>query len=463
MIGLSFRQAAKPVPQPDAGSAERFRRAEEQRLLTAVERLIATQNLEAADLPDGPLQDALRGLLKRRHQDRCSDLGNMAALAKQASEAAINVGWTTYDVGQVADSAQTIASATEEMVASIAQVADTSEAAGGTAEVARTAMSACLSELRQVRQAMQAIDARTTQIDERLGVLQGAVAQIGTMAGTIAGISGQTNLLALNATIEAARAGQAGKGFAIVAAEVKALSAQTAKSTDEIRTWLGTLQAEMSQIANAVNESRTAVVSGAATVEKLGACVEEADAGIRQTSDLNRALADTLSQQRQATQEIAQNVQGIAEKATKTRGEIASITDRLVKAEATAQMAVDAIEDMGPIYQLVRLPVDVGAWKRRLANILLGQAAPEQTAAFMRDQATPALAMQLKGSAAEQHSAFVRFAKAEQTAQTEAARMVAALAEKDWDTGTLSYRAVEAAMVDMLKEADALMAAYQGP
>ncbi|MCJ2049363.1 methyl-accepting chemotaxis protein [Methylobacterium sp. J-070] len=461
MIGLSFRQSAKPSIQPDTGSADRLRRAEEQRLLTAVERLAATQDLTIADLPEGPLREVLSRLLTRGRRERYTHLGALASVAHEASEAAINVGWTTHDVGQVAGSAQTIASATEEMVASIAQVADTSEAAGSSAEAARTAMLACLGELQQVRQAMQAIDARTAQIDERMSVLQGAVAQIGTMAGTIAGISGQTNLLALNATIEAARAGAAGKGFAIVAAEVKALSAQTAKSTDEIRTWLGTLQTEMSQIAHAVSDSRAAVIAGSATVEKLGACVEEADASIRQTSDLNRALADTLGQQRLATQEIAQNVQGIAEKATKTRGEIASITARLVAAEATALKALDAADETAPAYQLVRLPGDVGAWKRRLANILLGQAAPDTTAAAMRDQSAPELAVQLKDTAVEQRPAFTRFVRAEQLALTEAAQMIAALAKRDWETGTPAFSAASEAMAGMLVAASELTVAHQ--
>lgn len=161
MIGLSFRQSAKPSLQPEPSSAERVRRAEEQRLLAAVERLAATQNLTVADLPDGPLQDVFSRLLTSARRDRHTHLGALANVAHEASEAAINVGWTTHDVGQVADSAQTIASATEQMVASIAQVADTSEAAGSSAETARTAMLACLGELQQVRQAMQAIDART--------------------------------------------------------------------------------------------------------------------------------------------------------------------------------------------------------------------------------------------------------------------------------------------------------------
>lgn len=203
------------------------------------------------------------------------------------------------------------------------------------------------------------------------------------------------------------------------------------------------------------------MVSGAVTVEKLGACVEDADAGIRQTSDLNRALADTFSQQSLATQEIARNVQGIAEKATKTRGEIASITERLIKAEATAQSALDAVEDTAPVYQLVRLPVDVGAWKRRLAGILLGQAAPEKAAGFMRNRAAPALAAQLKGTAFEHHPAVVRFAQAEQVAHTEAVRMLAALSKKDWDTGTPAFNAASDAMASMLTAADELIATYQ--
>ena len=125
-------------------------------------------------------------------------------------------------------------------------------------------------------------------------------------------------------------------------------------------------------------------------------------------------------------------------------------------------MALDAVGDTSPAYQLARLPVDVGAWKRRLANILLGQAAPEMVATYMRGQATPALALQLKGTAFEKHPAFMRLAKAEQAAQAEAAQMITALGKKDWDTGTPAYRAVEAAMAEMLKAADELMAAHQG-
>ncbi|AWN41395.1 methyl-accepting chemotaxis protein [Methylobacterium durans] len=434
--------AAPPAPRDD------------ERLLSAMERLIASQRLAVADLPPGPVADALQRLEASRGESRLRDLADLARLAKEASEAAINVGWTTYDVGQIANSSQTIASATEEMVASIAQVAETSESAGLRAHAAQAAMTICLRDVHQTREAMQAIHDRTMQIDERMKVLQGAVAQIGTMAATIAGISGQTNLLALNATIEAARAGEAGRGFAVVAAEVKALSGQTAKSTEEIRSWLGTLQAEMSLIADAVNESRDAVAGGSAIVAELGTRIAEAETGITETSSLTQALAQTLGQQRTATEEIARNVQDIAEKSAKTRTEIDSITERLVKTESSAQMTLDAVEEAAPVYPLVRLPADIGTWKRRLARILAGFAPAEAAAAAMRVGETVRLSQILAQGPESGHPAFSAFSRAEETALREAEQMVRAIARSDWDAGTPAFRAASKAMKDMLDAAD---------
>ncbi|WP_336485733.1 methyl-accepting chemotaxis protein [Methylobacterium nigriterrae] len=451
-------QRRPPVEAGDAFAVSAPSQAE-QRLVAALERLVAGQALAVDDLPPGPARDALQRLAAMRLQDRFGDLADSARLAKEASEAAINVGWTTYDVGQIAGSSQTIASATEEMVASIAQVAETSESAGAKSHAAEAAMTACLHDVQQARQAMQAIHDRTMQIDERLKVLQGAIAQIGTMASTIAGISGQTNLLALNATIEAARAGEAGRGFAVVAAEVKALSGQTAKSTEEIRTWLGTLQSEMGLIAEAVSESREAVAGGNAIVSQLGSRIEEAEAGITQTSHLTLALSEMLSQQRMATEEIAKNVQGIAEKSAKTRTEIDSITDRLVKAEGSAQMTLDAVDAASPVYGLVRLPADIGAWKRRLARVLAGFAPAEKGAAAMRDGAAGRLARLLDAGPLAGHRAVAVFAQAEEAAHREADRMVSAIARSDWESGTPAYRAASKAMKEMLDAADELVAA----
>ncbi|MCJ2035211.1 methyl-accepting chemotaxis protein [Methylobacterium sp. J-068] len=426
---------------------------DEARLLRAVEALMTNQDLKTGDLPDGALRAALEGLHAGHEVGLLRSLGNAAALAREASEAATNTGWMTYDVAEVARATQTIAGATEEMAASVAEVAQTSDTVVTVAQDALAAMQTCIGDAQQARASMQEIDTRTGQIAERVVVLERAIAQIEAMATAIAAISAQTNLLALNATIEAARAGEAGRGFAVVAAEVKALSAQTAKSTGEIRGLLSTLTTEMDTISNAVSQSRTAVTSGRSIVDHLERRIEDTNERIAHASDLNQAISQMLGQQRAATGEISTSVQSIAGKAAKTHEEIEKITGRLVRAEAKGQAVLDAGAHQKPLYALVRLPADVGAWKRKLARVLVGLAQPDDAIATLSGRAGDSLSTRLTGTAPATHPAFGRFAAAETRALAEAARMIEAIKAGNWDVGTPAYQASAEAMKEMLATA----------
>lgn len=456
MRNLFARQSSTSV---SADVAERINAANDQRerLLAALQRLAKCHLLTAVDLPDSALRHALNDLQALRIAASNSSRTTLAALAEEASEAAINVGWTTYDVGEIAQSTQTIASAIEQMAASISEVSETSHSAGRSADAARMAMFACIGDVRQAREAMQSIEARTHQIDERLAILQRAVAEIGTMAGTIAAISGQTNLLALNATIEAARAGDAGRGFSVVAAEVKALSGQTAKSTEQIRAGLSTLQIEMGHISQAVAESREAVERGSTIVAALGSRVEDASVQIAQTNDMNQALAATLEQQRSATAEVSSSVQGIAEKASKTRSEIENITERLSKAEERAQAALNEDEEPSATSELTRLAADIGCWKRSLAGILLGTTKPEKSLGIMRSHAARKAAEALRSDPVADQAAVQRLLDADARAHAEAQRMIDAITASNWDVGTPAFEAAGGAMRDMLDAAKDLL------
>ncbi len=127
----------------------------------------------------------------------------LAAVAKEASEAAINIGWTTYDVGDIAQSTGTAASAIEEMAASMNEVAQNIAVRGPQLRIqprlrcrpARTTFG------RRAKQCKRS-ESRTHQIDERLSVLQAAVSEIGSMAGTIAAIFGSNEPSRLKCTIE---------------------------------------------------------------------------------------------------------------------------------------------------------------------------------------------------------------------------------------------------------------------
>src|SRR5258708_54468 len=129
------------------------------------------------------------------------------------------------------------------------------------------------------------------QTDARIGKLSRAAQQIGDVVKLITAIAEQTNLLALNATIEAARAGDAGRGFAIVAAEVKSLSSQTAKATDETSSHILGMQDATQESVAAIKEIGNTIV---------------------QISTIASTIATAVSQQSSATQEIAQSVQSVA-------------------------------------------------------------------------------------------------------------------------------------------------------
>jgi methyl-accepting chemotaxis protein len=183
---------------------------------------------------------------------------------------------------QASANVQSVASATEEMTSSVneisRQVQESSRIAG-----------------QAVKQAQQT--------DSRITDLSKAAGRIGDVVKLITAIAEQTNLLALNATIEAARAGEAGRGFAVVASEVKQLASQTAKATDEIGTQIAGMQA--------------------ATQDSVAA-IKEIGGTINRISEIASTIAAAVEEQGAATQEIARNV---GEAAKGTQQVASNITD----------------------------------------------------------------------------------------------------------------------------------------
>jgi methyl-accepting chemotaxis protein len=146
--------------------------------------------------------------------------------------------------------------------------------------------------------------------------LSASVDEIGEVSNLIRGIAAQTNLLALNATIEAARAGDAGRGFAIVAQEVKGLAAKTGKATEEITRQIQSIE---QTTASSVQTMKTI----AATIAQLDDLANDVSVAVRQQDTVTREIARNAGAAAKGTRDVSANIGGVSAAAVKT-GQVAN-------------------------------------------------------------------------------------------------------------------------------------------
>jgi len=152
-------------------------------------------------------------------------------------------------------------------------------------------------------------DAQRTN-DKVQGLAQGAN-KIGDVVKLISAIAEQTNLLALNATIEAARAGEAGRGFAVVASEVKELASQTSRATDEIASQIAEIQASTSDVVDAIQSIGTTIGDMSRIATSVAAAVEQQQAATGE-------IARNVNEAARGTQDVTENISQVREAATQT-------------------------------------------------------------------------------------------------------------------------------------------------
>jgi methyl-accepting chemotaxis protein len=162
-------------------------------------------------------------------------------------------------------------------------------------------------------QGMKKIAERVKQTAETIDALGTRSEQIGEIIGTIEDIADQTNLLALNAAIEAARAGEQGRGFAVVADEVRALAERTTKATKEIGQMIKAIQAETGEAVKAMEEGVREVEKGAISSQKSGESLREILDQINEVNMQINQIATAAEQQTATVSEITNNIHDVTQ------------------------------------------------------------------------------------------------------------------------------------------------------
>ena len=269
------------------------------------------------------LRDLITGI-----RDGVTQIASAAEeLSAVTEETSAGVNSQKVETDQVATAMHEMAATVQEVARNAEHASEAATEADGQARAGDQVVAEAISQIERLAEEVH----RST---EAMGLLQQESQKIGSVMDVIKSVAEQTNLLALNAAIEAARAGEAGRGFAVVADEVRGLAQRTQKSTEEIEELVAGLQSGTQQVANVMLGSRNLTDSSVELTRKAGASLESITRTVSNIQSMNQQIAAAAEQQSAVAEQISRsilNVRDVSEQTAAASDETAASSVELAR------------------------------------------------------------------------------------------------------------------------------------
>ncbi len=367
VLGLLFRSILKPVQALHAS----LEQAAGQHDLTVRAAVTSQDEIGEIALAFNSMMAAFQGLLTRVVQST----GQLSASSAQLADVTET---TARGVEQQQAESDQVATAMNEMTATVQEVARHAADAAGASNVADDEAGKGKQVVMQasegIRKLVTEVESTATAIQE----LEQESMNIDTVLTVITSIAEQTNLLALNAAIEAARAGESGRGFAVVADEVRTLAQRSQQSTEEIKSIIERLQTRAQGAVQAMETGRN---QAQVTVEQADAAAQSLNAisdAVTAIKDMNTQIASAAEEQSAVAEEINQSIVNIAQVSVEVADgahQTTHVASDLagVSAELQQQVSAFRLGDKGGALDLSKAKAAHLAWKARLREFLDGK------------------------------------------------------------------------------------------